>query len=160
MGHDSSSTPDAEPLSRKQLRARALAALRDACGVKQNVLAKKMDIYPSTLSNHETGTKSPTADNLEKFLNGLNLPDRALAVAEQFVEHIETLRHHNRSMSDAKPARRSSGPSMLGEPIVPYGEPEPEHPKKTAEKLVEGIQEIVDDRLEKWFPRRWKPGDS
>ena len=68
-----------------------LKKAREEKGIKQNVLAREVDIAPQTISAYERGTKQPTLENLVALANVLDVSVDALLGKEEAAKTTYTL---------------------------------------------------------------------
>jgi len=64
-----------------------LKELRTKAGIKQEQLAKKIDIAVRNLSKIETGITFPSSETLEKIINALDIPPKELFDFEHQEKH-------------------------------------------------------------------------
>jgi transcriptional regulator with XRE-family HTH domain len=86
----------ASQLRESQVRARALAILRTARGLKQREVAERAGITPTQLSRYEKAAFSPRPETLDRVMEALGLPVAAFLEAQQLVR---TLDRRSRSAS-------------------------------------------------------------
>ncbi len=66
----------------KKLLGKRIKEIRKNKGLTQDELAEKIGIESTSISNIENGKYYPTADNLEKIMNALNITPQNLFVIE------------------------------------------------------------------------------
>ncbi|HUP23031.1 MAG TPA: helix-turn-helix transcriptional regulator [Thermoanaerobaculia bacterium] len=141
----------ASQLRESQVRARALAILRTARGLKQREVAELAGITPTQLSRYEKAAFSPRAETLERVMEALELPVAAFLEAQQLVR---TLDRQSRSASPETdyPAPRGRA-SFINEQRLEEGASELELlesdrlARDVGRRIAELVLYLVDRRL-------------
>ena len=82
----------------KKLLGKRLQEIRKNKGITQEKLAEFTGLDTSSISNIETGKYYPTAENLDKIMEILEIRPSEVFVFESFMPHEQLLKEMNDSM--------------------------------------------------------------
>src|SRR5574344_2726096 len=82
----------------KKMMGKRIQELRKSQGLTQEKLAEMIDIEPASLSNIENGKYYPTAENLNKILDGLKTTPNELFAFSHLAEQTELIAEMNKQM--------------------------------------------------------------